>query len=409
MTVFFDVRTLLFTGAAASFICATMLFLVRKLHRPSRIAVTWAAVTEFAFALAMLLLSLRGLVPDVLSYTVANTLGQVGALLTLATARQIAGLRVRISTLAAASAVLLLIQVTLPNTPDTQTVRLVLTSLLQGGCMALCIPVLMPRLHIDPAEPVRWAIGVSTVFAGAHLFRIPYTLVTGVVVSPAGMVEHNLGHVAMTALFALAPMVYAMVIIGLVNGRTAQELRALATTDALTGVRTRRSFIEDAQQAMLISRLQGQDTALLMLDLDRFKQVNDRFGHASGDRVLVQFAQLLGKGAPRGAVIGRYGGEEFCVLLAQSGAGDAHRLAQHLCDATRDADFDLDGAAEPVTVSIGVATGQDGQSLPELLLAADRRLYLAKARGRDRVVSSDRPASADATADKPNDHELIPV
>jgi diguanylate cyclase (GGDEF)-like protein len=133
----------------------------------------------------------------------------------------------------------------------------------------------------------------------------------------------------------------------------------------------------------------------MMLDLDRFKQVNDRHGHASGDRVLQRFARLLRDECPRGAVIGRYGGEEFCLMLAGAGPQAGRALAQRLCDTVRATPFGLAVPDVPVTVSIGVAGTSDGATLEELLIAADRRLYRAKATGRDRVVVADGPTGPD--------------
>jgi diguanylate cyclase (GGDEF)-like protein len=192
----------------------------------------------------------------------------------------------------------------------------------------------------------------------------------------------------MPTVFALGPMVWSMILIGLVNGRLSAELWRLATVDALTGVRTRRSFLEGARRVLD----RGGRPVLLLLDLDRFKQINDRFGHASGDRVLARFAKLLRDTSPEGTLVGRYGGEEFCLLLPDASPEAGRLHAQRLCDAVRAVAFGL-ATETPVTVSIGVASTPDGATLEELLLAADRRLYRAKAEGRDRVVAEDAPSA----------------
>jgi diguanylate cyclase (GGDEF)-like protein len=202
----------------------------------------------------------------------------------------------------------------------------------------------------------------------------------------------------MPTLFALAPMIDALGLIGPVNSRIAAELCALAAVDTPTGARTRRSFIDEARR-ILSTRTPGDPSpALLMRDLDGFEQVNDRHGHASGDRVRAQFAQLLRDASPHDAVIGRYGGEAFRLLLhtATCEAGRAH--AQCLCDAVRGTGFGLDRPDPAITVPIGLAGSPDGSTLEVLLRAADRRLCLAKAAGRDRAVGVDRMPGASRSA-----------
>jgi diguanylate cyclase (GGDEF)-like protein len=378
MIVLFDVRTLFFVGAAACFVCGAMLWLTRRLHGPSQSALAWSAAAQAGFGTAMLLISLRGIVPDALSYVVANTLGPAASVLMYEGVRRLTQARPMPALVAVSVVALAALQAWLGPTADAHTVRLLITSVVQGGFVGACIPLLRRRRGIDPGAPLGWAIAFAIVFTVAHVLRIGYTLAVG-----AGV----------------APMVYAMILIGFVNGRIAAELWALATVDTLTGVRTRRSFIEEARRTLLALSGSGADGApaqrpadavLLMLDLDRFKQVNDRFGHLGGDRVLVRFAERLRELAPPGAVFGRYGGEEFCLLLPGATPGAGQAFAERVCEAIRGTAFRIGDPDPVITVSIGLAGAPDGTTLEELMLAADRRLYLAKSWGRDRVVSSDR-------------------
>jgi diguanylate cyclase (GGDEF)-like protein len=396
MPLVFDVRTLFFVGAIASFVCGAMLWLSRDLHAPSRSALAWSGAALGAFGSAMILIALRGWVPDLLSWPVANALGSGAAALMYEGARRLAGVRPMPALALGTMAVLLGVQLSLGSDPRWYELRLQITSVLQGGFAIACVPLLLGRLRAgdgEAAAPLRWAIAFLSAFAAGHALRFAVTALRGASISATGFVEGP-SQALMPAVFALAPMVYAMILIRLVNGRIAAELWTLATIDTLTGVRSRRAFIDEARCALA----SGAEPVLMMLDLDRFKQVNDRYGHASGDRVLVHFARLLRDTFPDDAVIGRYGGEEFCLLLPASSCAAGMALAQRLCDAVRATPFGLATPEPTVTVSVGVACASDGGTLEELLIAADRRLYLAKASGRDRVVSSDRAHAPDVSA-----------
>jgi diguanylate cyclase (GGDEF)-like protein len=390
--VLFDVRTLFFVGAISAIVCATMLWLSRGLHGPSRPGLAWSSASQCAFGVAMLLISLRGAIPDVLSWPVANALGSSAAALMYEGVRRLSGARPMPWLVGGVAAVLCAAHAMLGSDPRWFELRLQITSVVQGGFSAASIPLLLARLRRDdePRAPLRWAVGFLALFGAGHAARFVVVAASGAPISQAGMV-HGPVQALMPTVFAIAPMVYSLILIGLVNGRIASELWAIATVDTLTGVRTRRAFIDEARRALD----PGGTPVLMMLDLDRFKQVNDRYGHGSGDRVLQRFARLLREACPEGAAIGRYGGEEFCLLVERTTPAAGLALAQRLCDTARATAFGLAVPDVTVTVSIGVATAADGTTLEELLIAADRRLYRAKASGRDRVVSSDGPLEVD--------------
>jgi diguanylate cyclase (GGDEF)-like protein len=203
-------------------------------------------------------------------------------------------------------------------------------------------------------------------------------------------------HATVFALFVLAPMVQAMVMISLVNGRIARELRELATTDELTGLATRRHFFESAHAMLAAGPARRAVTGLLMIDVDRFKLVNDHHGHQVGDRVLAHVAETLREALGPADEAGRYGGEEFCAVLQRATEGDVVRTAQAVCEAVRQRPFRGEACRIDLSVSIGVATTAEVQGLDPLLVAADRRVYMAKALGRDRVADRGTPAPAAA-------------
>lgn len=169
--------------------------------------------------------------------------------------------------------------------------------------------------------------------------------------------------------------------------RQEQELKRLATTDALTGLLNRRAFLEEVVQALQRYRRHGDEGALLMLDLDHFKRVNDRYGHPVGDAVLVQVSAALRGRLRLTDRIGRLGGEEFAVLLPETGPEGALALAQALREEVGAQRIPTPEGPLAVTVSIGLSGFAPGEADAVALLGrADQALYQAKEQGRNRVV-----------------------
>ena len=164
-----------------------------------------------------------------------------------------------------------------------------------------------------------------------------------------------------------------------------EGLHDLASTDALTGLLNHGAFGAELERALDASRHSGECAALLLLDIDYFKSVNDRFGHQQGDQTLRLVGGVLAGHKRRGDLLGRLGGDEFGLLLSDADVEVTHRVAERIRAAVRSA---TEETQWPLTVSIGVAglAGHTG-SAEELLAAADRALYAAKAQGRDRAVA----------------------
>lgn len=170
--------------------------------------------------------------------------------------------------------------------------------------------------------------------------------------------------------------------------RATQAERQRALTDPLTGLLNRRALFAAVPEGPL-----ADGTAVLMLDLDRFKAINDGFGHARGDQVLVGFAALLRQSTGAGDLVARLGGEEFCVLLDLAASADAARLAERIRAALASGE-PLSPQFGPATVSIGLAIASGGDDdFDTLLRRADRALYAAKDGGRNTVRSAARRAA----------------
>ncbi|WP_269385881.1 diguanylate cyclase [Hoeflea alexandrii] len=165
-----------------------------------------------------------------------------------------------------------------------------------------------------------------------------------------------------------------------------RQLAQLAWTDSLTGCMNRHRFMELASIELERTRRSGGSACLMLLDADHFKQINDRNGHAAGDEVLKGLVQRWHKVLRSHDLIGRVGGEEFCVLLPDAGIEAASALAERLRASVADLPFHFEGQLLRVTVSLGVAALAPGDDLNSLMRRADVALYEAKEAGRDRFI-----------------------
>jgi diguanylate cyclase (GGDEF)-like protein len=183
---------------------------------------------------------------------------------------------------------------------------------------------------------------------------------------------------------------FAFLLLSLSKERGELRHKTAALVDSLTGLANRRAFLNDAD-ALAERRVKGgEPLAVLLADLDRFKTINDRFGHAIGDRVLQVFADTISRTLRAQDVSGRLGGEEFAILLPKTNAADATRVAERIRRSFSEGAKTIGVHAVASTVSIGVATtAASTATVTDLLAVADRALYRAKAEGRDRVVVID--------------------
>lgn len=173
-----------------------------------------------------------------------------------------------------------------------------------------------------------------------------------------------------------------------------QELQAAldreqfrARTDELTGLNNRRYFLELAERECAVAARHGRPLSVVMIDIDHFKQINDTFGHQTGDEVLSRVAKTVAAHRRSGDIVARYGGDEFMLLLPETGAENARAVAEQLRAAVGADGLDTPAGRAKYAISAGVAAlGDDVQELAQLIHAADQALYAAKAQGRNRTV-----------------------
>jgi two-component system cell cycle response regulator len=172
-----------------------------------------------------------------------------------------------------------------------------------------------------------------------------------------------------------------------------EAIYEMVVRDGLTGVHNRRKFVEESTREFARAQRHGRPLAMIMIDIDRFKEINDTQGHLAGDAALKQLAQRMSANLRAEELFARVGGEEFAVLCPESDLSGARQLAEKLrlaCEATP---LDCAGVAISITCSFGVAEiAPEQERVEDLIRAADRALYRAKSGGRNRVCAEGDPA-----------------
>ncbi|WP_148289711.1 GGDEF domain-containing protein [Ideonella sp. B508-1] len=212
-----------------------------------------------------------------------------------------------------------------------------------------------------------------------------YLLYAGIVFTGVAVISVRLGHIRERLRHQTAELKLALA-----------RNQELATRDVLTGLTNRRAMLEQMTIAAREIERHGQPLALVLFDLDHFKQINDTRGHAAGDRVLQRFGEVAQGEIRAGDVLARWGGEEFLLMLPRTGLEEAWRCAERI--RTRLVALKLEGGVpgQPLTFSAGVSSCRRMDQLDAAIEAADRAMYLAKATGRNRTELMAGPGLSDA-------------
>ncbi len=167
-----------------------------------------------------------------------------------------------------------------------------------------------------------------------------------------------------------------------------EEIYRTTIFDGLTGVHNRRYFMDFLDRELSRSARYGRDLSLAILDIDHFKDFNDRLGHLAGDHVLRTLCDALKAGVRKEHLFARFGGEEFVLVLPEQGVDEARRYCEKVRELVEGLEVDFNGSVYSVTVSIGLASTFESIGADELIEAADAALYRAKAAGRNRVIAA---------------------
>lgn len=386
------VPTILFLTVLVALLTGVLLIFSWAQNRSHR-SLAWWGVANLLGGAGAALLAARGSIPDFLSIDLANAVLFCGYGAMLCAARRFIG-RPADARLLFGGAALWLIACQLPVFHGSAGARICFISVGIAAYSWTIAYVLIRGQTERLASRIPAAVWVC-LHGASSLVRIPICL--ALPLSETNLISHPLiGFFAVEAIVQLIAMSFLQ--IGMEKERDELHQKLAAQTDELTGAANRRSVLERAEALLAGCRDRNVPAAVLLLDLDHFKSINDTFGHDVGDGVLRATAQTLSAVLRKGDLFGRVGGEEFACCLPNASPLEAIVVAERLRAPISKLCLMSPGGAICVTASVGVAsTDMDGYGFPELMKAADAALYEAKARGRDRVVNDVvRPAYAPA-------------
>ena len=370
-----DPRSLIAMAGLMASLMAVVLYFMRRYYPPSIQGIGYWASAPMTWLLATVMFSGRGVFPDLFSMVIANTLLLLGTTAFYVGCRRFLGHGGgwRLWGTVAGLAALLFTWLTYGH--PSYPLRL-------GSFTALMICIYAANLrfllrHGGKRFPVRLVEVVLVLHIAVLAVRLSTTLV-----GRAGndLMEPSLYQTLYIGAYVLTVLMLSIGAVLMATDRLTTELNHLATHDALTHTLNRRALLERFEEELARSQRTGKGPALMMLDLDHFKAVNDTRGHQHGDAVLVHFVQRAQAVLRRPDRLGRYGGEEFVVLLPETGAQNAQAVAQRIHAAA------ASGHALDCQLSIGLTTWLGPQDTLDAMLArADKALYQAKAQGRNQT------------------------
>ena len=373
-----DPRSLIAMAGLMASLMAVVLYFMRRYYPPSIQGIGYWAGAPLMWLGATVLFSGRGVFPDLLSLAAANTLLLLGTTAYYIGCRRFLGHDGgwRLWGTVAALAALLFTWLTYGH--PSYPLRL-------GSFTALMICIYAANLrfllrHGGKRFPVRLVEVVLALHIAVLAVRLSTTLVGR---AGSDLMEPSLYQTLYIGAYVLTVLMLSIGAVLMATDRLTTELNHLATHDALTHTLNRRALLERFEEELARSQRTGRGPAIMMLDLDHFKTVNDTLGHQHGDAVLVHFVQRTQAVLRRADRLGRYGGEEFMVLLPETDLDAARGVAQRNHTAA------ASGHALDCQLSIGVTTWHGpGDTLDAMLARADKALYQAKAQGRNQTCTA---------------------
>ena len=346
-------------------------------------AVAWWGFAHLLRAASVVLFGLYGSVPDIVSIDIANAMLFTAFALTWNGARVFDHLKPQ-PLLLFAGAALWLVLCRTPLVAGSFNMRVLISSgIITAYTWATAYEFWRGR---SEALVSRWpAIFMLFAHGALYLLRTPF----GAMLPWSPTSNEVFESVWLTVLSfeaLLFTISIAFILLAMAKERTEHRHKTAALVDPLTGVANRRAFLQDGEAQLKRQAADPRPIAVMLLDLDNFKSINDRFGHAVGDRVLEVFAEVASRSMRRMDLFGRLGGEEFAAMLFDVGRDRALAVAEEIRTGFAAATGEVDGRQVVATVSIGVVISHDAVlDLSALLAQADHALYRAKDNGRNRV------------------------
>lgn len=345
-------------------------------------AVAWWGFAHLLRAASVMLFGMYGSAPDIISIDLSNSLLFTAFAVTWTGARVFDGRPVEPVYLVTGAVIWLLI-CRLPVLGDAAEIR----SLIASGIITTYTWLAAFEFWRGRDEQLvsRWP-AIFMLFAHGALFLLRTPLVALLPAAQSSDVNGNVWLTVLSFEALLFTISIAFILLAMAKERTELHHRIAAMVDPLTGIANRRAFLEEAERLAKGHHVRPRPSAVLLIDLDHFKSINDRFGHAVGDQVLEIFTEAARQSVRVTDLIGRLGGEEFAAVLHNTTSDRAVAAAHRIREAFAKAAQDIDGRSVCATVSIGVVHC-DGPvfDIGELLAQADQALYFAKERGRNRV------------------------
>jgi diguanylate cyclase (GGDEF)-like protein len=346
-------------------------------------AVCWWGFAHLIRAASVVLFGMYGSAPDLITIDLANALLFTAFAVTWTGARVFDG-RPAEPVYMVTGAVLWLLVCRLPVLAEDYEVR----ALIASGIITGYTWLTAYEFWRGRSEQLvsRWP-AIFMFFAHGALFLLRTPLMASLPWTPG--FRELFGSVWMTVLSfeaLLFTISIAFILLAMAKERTELRHRTAAMLDPLTGIANRRSFMQDAGVLAKRHNAHPLPTAVMLIDLDHFKSINDRFGHALGDRVLEVFTRTARQSVRSSDLIGRLGGEEFAAVLHDTSREKAVAVAERIRETFAQNSHEVDGRQVGATVSIGLVHCQEAVlDMSELLAQADQALYFAKERGRNRV------------------------
>jgi diguanylate cyclase (GGDEF)-like protein len=345
-------------------------------------AVAWWGFAHLFRSASVTLFGLYGSASDLITIDLANALLFTAFAMTYIGARLFDGRSFQPIALVAGAVVWLLLSRT-ALVADSMDARVLLSS----GIVAIYTWLTAVEFWRGRAEPLVSRIpAVCMLFAHGALYLMRTPTVSFVPWSAQSQILSSVWLTVLSFEALLFTISIAFILLAMAKERTEFQHKTAALIDPLTGIPNRRAFLERASELLSQRANSGQPWAVLLLDLDHFKSINDRFGHAIGDQILQIFAETTQSKLERKDLIGRLGGEEFAIILPDAGREKALAVAERIRSTFADAAATVDGCAVNSTVSVGVVVEEGAApDIATVLSQADQALYYAKARGRNRV------------------------
>lgn len=384
MSLQFDLRTIFLVAACTTALGSATFLALRPMHPHAAGVLHRHAAAMGLMSVALLLFAIRDAFLTSFVHLAPNLLACASIALCVDATLRTFDRRPRDGLLALQLVALTAMWIALGEDVDDQLPRVLAFSGVHAayGFAVVALLSRTPAWHRQRYVPMLGA--VFTLYAGAHLLRGIVALFGG---SPAGgATAPGSAQVAFILLFSLMPILLALVLQTVLHARITGELRMRASIDELTGLYTRGHFFALARKRLQQSVGGGSVHHLLMIDLDHFKSVNDRFGHSVGDRALRHAARVLRQSIRGHGLLSRYGGEEFCALISSRDEDEARRTIDALRAALENAPLHVGTVTLTLTASVGAVPIHDADTLERVLVHADHCVYRAKTEGRNRVV-----------------------